>query len=377
VLWPRTSPFSSQIGDRKYWLAVAGNAWEYFQPGKGVNLATGLHCAGLGWPYFTDWDLGLYIQTIIDAERLGILSRSGVWGAEARLEKLMAFLENRELNVDRLPFLWYDARTGQRHGEDPPNAADAGKLLVALRNLKLFRSDLAERVDYVVYERTNYEPLRKEIDALAGSKNIYDYYVASGFAGFWPERFSSVAEAILNNIVSAPTVETYGVKLPVSKMLCEPLLHSVFELEPDARLLELARQLYLAHEARYNVTGKYVAFSEGNTDLDNVSYAYEWVVMLDGRTWVIQNPAYSDAQITPIIYFKAAVGFLAIYNTEFARNMIEYIEACLPQSTSGYIDGVDENGRLVTTVIDKTNGLIISAARYAVENIDLGVFSQI
>ena len=82
---------------------------------------------------------------------------------------------------------------------------------------------------------------------------------------------------------------------------------------------------------------------------------------------------YSDVQITIIIYFKAAVGFLAICNTEFARNMVKYLEAHLPQPTNGYMDGIDENGRLVTTIIDKTNGLIISAARYAVENIDLGV----
>ena len=28
-------------------------------------------------------------------------------------------------------------------------------------------------------------------------------------------------------------------------------------------------QVYLAHEARYNATGKFVAFSEGNTGLNN------------------------------------------------------------------------------------------------------------
>src|SRR3990172_6498502 len=69
-----------------YWLDLADTAWNYFQPGKGVDATTGLHQASLDWPYFTDWDLGLYIQTIIDAAKVGILSSEGAWGANARLE---------------------------------------------------------------------------------------------------------------------------------------------------------------------------------------------------------------------------------------------------------------------------------------------------
>jgi hypothetical protein len=359
---------------RVNWRGLAENAWEYFQPGKGVDAATGLHSACIDWPYFTDWDLGLYIQTIIDAEKLGILSRDGVWGADARLEKLLAFLESRELTVDGLPYWWYESRTGRRWGDGSPDVVDAGKLLVALNNLRLYRPDLAERINHVVYERTNYTSMWKGVDAMAGSTNIYAYYVASGFAGFWPERFSSVAEAILSNIVSAPKVETYGVELPASYISCEPLLYSIFELEPDTRLQELAKQVYLAHEARYNATGEYVAFSEGNTALDEPSYTHEWVVLPDGRTWVVLGPLESAVQMTPIIYFKAAVGFLAMYNTEFAQNMTGYLLTNLPQPTSGYMEGIDENGRVVTRVTDKTNGLIISTARYAIENSDLGMF---
>jgi hypothetical protein len=363
----------NMAGGRVYWRGLAENAWEYFQPGKGVDAATGLHGACVDWPYFTDWDLGLYIQTIIDAEKLGILSSDGGWGADARLEKLLTFLEGRELTVDGLPYWWYESRTGRKWGDGSPDVADTGKLLVALHNLRLYRPDLAGRISHMVYERTNYTSMWKRVDAMAGSTSIYSYYVASGFAGFWPERFSSVAQAILNNIVLASKVETYGVKLPVSQILCEPLLHSIFELKPDVRLQELAKQVYLAHEARHNATGKYVAFSEGNTALNEPSYVYEWVVLLDNRTWVVQDQKKSDVQIAPIIYFKVAVGFLATYNTEFARNMFGYLASHIPAPTSGYIDGIDENERLATRITDKTNGLIISAARYAVENSDLGM----
>jgi hypothetical protein len=351
-----------------YWVVLAKNAWKYFQPGKGVNAVTGLHYASLGWPYFTDWDLGLYIQTIIDAEKLGILSGEGAWGANARLDKILTFLETRELNNDGLPFWWYEAGTGHKSGNGSPDVVDTGKLLVALHNLKLYKSGLADRVDHIVYEKTNYTSMWNEIYQMSDSASIYAYYVVTGFASFWPEKFSSVAESILNKTISAPKIVTYNVELPSSDILCDPLIYSVFDLEPDARLLNLAKQVYLAHEARYNATGKYVAFSEGNTALDQPSFVYEWVVLSDGRTWVVRDQAFSDVKTSPIIYLKVAVSFLAIYNTGFAQNMTDYLIDSMPPPTNGYLEGVDENGRIVQTSIDKTNGLIISAARYAVEN---------
>jgi len=370
-IWLGRSEYESPSEGGGYWVGAAKKAWEYFQPGKGLEAGTGLHHAGLYWPYFTDWDLGIYVQAIIDAEKLGILSRGGTWGGDTRLEKILAFLEKRELTANGLPYLWYDSRTGNRYGEIPTNAADAGKLLVALWNLKLHRPDLVGRINYVVHNRTNYEPLASAVDGLGGSTNIYDYYVASGFAGFWPGRHSSVAETILNNIVTAPMVETYGVKLPKAQISGDPLLHSLFELKPDARLLELSKQVYLAHEARYRATGKYGAFSEGNTGLSDPSYVYEWVVMSNGRTWVIKDHAGGDREITPIIYFKVAFGFHAIYGTEYTRRMVDYVNSSFKDFTYGYMDGVNEERRLVDTIIDKTNGLVISAARYAVLSLDL------
>jgi len=95
--------------------------------------------------------------------------------------------------------------------------------------------------------------------------------------------------------------------------------------------------------------------------LDNPSYVYEFVVDSDGSTFKVA-PA-----TTPIAYFKVAVGFNAIFNTGYTKNMIESVEGKL-ESSNGFQDGVAEDGRVVSTIIDRTNGLIISAARYAIEN---------
>ena len=359
----------SLVVDRVYWISVASNAWKYFQPGVGVDSTTGLHSAGLGFLYLTDWDLGIYIQSIIAVNQMGILSASGTWGADARFNKILAFLQTRQLTPNGVPYAWYHSESGSPNGTEVQNAADAGQLLVALNNLKVFRPDLVNTINTIVYNRTNYEPLEQAVDGLSSSKNIYDYYVASGFAGFWPSRFSTLANSILNNIVSASTVSTYGVTLPSAKLTGEPLLLSVFNLSPNAKLNGLADQVYFAHEARYNATGKYVAFSEGNTGLDNPSYVYEWVVKEDGSTWILEDVSQVKVNISPIIYYKTAVGLLALHDTAFTQNMASYLEAHLPNPSSGYSDGVDENGRVDTSDIDKTNGMIIEAAQYAINNL--------
>jgi hypothetical protein len=366
---PRTEGQQNFVVDRSYWLGLANNAWKYFQPGVGIDSTTGLHSAGLGFPYLTDWDLGIYIQSIIAVNQMGILSASGTWGSDARFTKVLAFLQTRQLTSNGVPYAWYHSDSGNPNGTEVQNAADAGQLLVALNNLKVFRPDLADAINNVVYNRTNYEPLEKEVDGLANSKNIYDYYVASGFAGFWPSRFSTLANSILNNIASAPAISTYGAILPSAKLTGEPLLLSVFNLAPNVKLNSLVDQVYSAHEARYNATGKFTAFSEGNTGLDNPPYVYEWVVKEDGSTWTIEDISQVKVTISPIIYFKTAVGLLALHDTSFTENMASYIGSHLPNPSNGYSDGIDENGRVDTATIDKTNGMIIEAANYAIKNL--------
>ena len=357
------------VDSTAYWMSLATNAWQYFQVGNGVNSATGLHASGQGYPYFTDWDLGVYIQAIIDAEKLGIISNNGTYGADWRFNKILAFLETRPLTSDGQPYDRYCTANGQNQDDSVQVAADAGNLLVALNNLKDYRPDLASSIDYIVYNRTNYGPEREAVSALAGSVNIYDYYVACGFADFWPSQFSSEANTILNNIVNAPTVETYGVALPEAEITSEPLLLSIFNFQqPDARLLNLSRQVYLAEEARYNATGKYTAFSEGNiVGVNGVTYIWEWVVLPDGSTWVIEKDETSVISVTPVVYLKVAVGLDALYNTNYTQSMVNAIEP-VSLTNSGYRDGVNENGQVVSTVIDKTNGLILAAALYAINN---------
>lgn len=362
------SQLNGAVGSKTYWMSLATDAWQYFQVGTSVDPVTGLHVASLDYPYFTDWDLGVYIQAVIDAEKLGIISSGGVYGADWRFDKILTFLENRPLTSSGQPYASY--RTdGMNRDNTPQVATDTGNLLVSLNNLKIFRPDLASRIDYIVYNRTNYKSECSAVDALSGSVNIYDYYVTSGFATFWQSRFSSEANNILNNIINASTVKTYGISLPKAKITSEPLLMSVLNFQqPEIRLLNLSSQVFLAEEARYNATGKYTAFSEGNiVGADDVSYAWEWVVLPDGRTWVITKDETSVISTTPIAYLKVAVSLEAIYNSTFTQNMVSALEP-VAYSQKGFKDGVSENGQVEPSIVDKTNGMILAAAKYAINN---------
>jgi hypothetical protein len=171
----------------------------------------------------------------------------------------------------------------------------------------------------------------------------------------------------LNNIRLAGNVTTsQNVSLPLAAILGDPLLCSVFETSNNSQLMSISYQVYLAHEAYYNSTGQYRAFSEGPSL--STHWTYEWVVLPDNRTWAILDESYNKFDITPIIYTKIAIGFLALYNTTYAYNMCVYLEKNLPPPANGYSDGVDENGAQLSGTGLNTNGMIMGAARYALTN---------
>ena len=184
---------SAQTIDKNVWTAVGANAWNYFKPDVGVVSSTGLPCAGLGWPFFTDWDLGVYIQAVMDAQKIGLISKGE---ATDRLGYVLTFLENRTLNIYGYPFWFYDATTGDNAPQYSDkmtvhvDTVDTGRLLVALSNLREFDSNLTLRINSIVKGTLpNYASLLPSIRSEIGSNSIYAYYMTSGFASFWPEVY--------------------------------------------------------------------------------------------------------------------------------------------------------------------------------------------
>ncbi len=355
------------------WLAIASNAWNYYKPGVGVDVNTGIPWTTESSPYITDWDVGVYIQAVVDAAKLGLVAINGSWGFNDRMDKVLSFLENREINsTTNYPYWFYQATDGKnwRQNSDkatvPVDSVDTGRLFVALNNLRVYAPNLAARVNNFVFNgRSNYSVLVPYVkDDCLTSNSIYTYYVASGFAFFWPNELGGYPRMVLNNILSSANVTTYGVSLPLSSLTGDPLLGSLFDLNNnDSRLMALANQVFLAHEAYYNTTGNFRAFGEG-PELDT-DWQWEWVVFSDGRTWITLNTFYQNVTTTPIIYTKIAYGLMALRNTTFAINMCTYLEQALPYPERGYGEGIDERGRALSITGSLTNGFILAAAVYA------------
>jgi len=362
---------SAQTINNSVWQAVARNAWNFFQQGIGVDADSGLLSAP-----FTDWDIGAYIQAVIDASKLGLIDNGSDWGFTARIDKVLTFLETRELNsTTNYPFWFYqpdgtDFHSNSDFAQNSVDIADTGRLLVALNNLKAYSSNFSTRINNLVYNaydnRSNYAILVPMIKSYSLFDNsIYAYYVYSGFASFWPENLSSAPSIILSNSFAAGNVTTNNVSLPLIAVTGDPLLCSVFELNNnDSSLIALMNQFYLAHESYYNATGRYRAFGEGPSL--STDWQWEWVVLPNGRTWVPLNSADQDTNMSPVIYTKIALGFLAIYNTTFAANMSIYLEHNLPEPTHGYYDGIDESGNQLSSTNSLTNSLILDASLYSI-----------
>ena len=244
--------------------------------------------------------------------------------------------------------------------------ADTGRLFVALNNLRSFNASLVSSIDYIVYNESDYAALIPSVQSDLSSNNVYNFYIDSGFASFWPQQAGNVPDAIMNNVVNTENVTTYGVSLPDTAITCEPLLCSIFELNSSNPQLDaLMKQVYLAHVANYKATGKYVAFSEGNSFTS--TYLYEWVVGPDGSTWKITSATQNGyLNMEPIIYTKVAFSFMALYNSTYALNLILHLQNILPSPTHGYCDGADNSGQYIPRGGSGTNGLILDAALYAI-----------
>jgi hypothetical protein len=286
---------------------------------------------------------------------------------------VLTFLENRPLNATtNWPFWFYNATDGQGFLENSTYASnsvdivDTGKLFVALHNLTVYNSSLIQPIDNIVLNgRSNYTSLLPIIEGMSSSNDPYAYYTASGFAYFWPEQLGNIPSQILTNLAKSPTVSTFGVTLPVAPLTCEPLLLSIFELNNnDSRLTSLMENVYLAQEDYYNATGSYAAWSEGSSPGNG--YVYEWIVAPNGNTWQIMNATqfYFDG-LSPVIFYKAAFGFLSLYNSTYALIMVMTLEQALPTPKNGYYDGMDTSGTLDDgSPGSDTNASILDAALY-------------
>jgi hypothetical protein len=340
------------------WLDWAKIAWKYFEPGVGVDAKTGLHYARIDWHRFTDWDLGVYISAIIDAEKLGLIMRDGPWGSNYRFEKVLSFLETRPITSNKLPYAQYDSTTGgvpKDIGNKTAHPSDSAKLLLALDDLRHFRPDLAPRINSII-ARYNFE-LFAYSDYFA-SDDIYPFYAAQGY---WAFGFTTPKLKNLEDLGDGINIDIYGEKIPKAWITSEPLILAFLENRTNNLYRIYMDKVFLVQQKRYELTGKLTAFSEGSYPAP-YHYVYEWIVTGNGERWVVWSG--KNINEPEVVYTKIAFAFHAIYSNRYTRILIERV---LPLATEkGFLEGIMEDGRIVEVLNDKTNGMILQAARYSI-----------
>jgi len=368
--------------DTNAWRDWASVAWRYYQPGVGVETNSGLHRGTLDWHYITDWDVGSYISAIIDAEALGIIQKSGTWGADYRLDKVLVFLENRPLrSEDGLPYWAYQSANGLPATDQSrlvTDGADAARLLVSLDRVRKSHPDLTGQVDAIV-DRMRGAYQRSFIkNGGVGSGGFYAYYYALGYDAFGFDVSVTLRE--MQRLSGLTQLNVYGQLLPPTDVTSEPIILAMLELSDrvDPLFADYALRIYKAQEERYNLTGALTAWSEGATDISPY-YQYEWIVHTTGeqspKLWKIVGPSQSDIDSgqSLVVYAKVAFAFHALYSTAYTMTLIQKL-LDTTQSNSGFREGMKERtGEPVGScsiwgcwpMQDKTNSIIIEAARYA------------
>jgi hypothetical protein len=368
-------PISSKIYSRSYlsseknlnakWLELAKIAWNYFQLGVGVDPITGLHYGTTNWHYATDWDVGVYIQALIDAAKLGLLPYDGDQGFDFRVKKVLEWLNTRKLTNESIPFLVYNSENGLpaiEAKEKTAHPSDCGKLLLALYNLKNFRPSFELLINRII-DRHNFSKLATS--QYFASNDIYAWYSAQGYLK-WNIKVPFLRE--IQNLGNGKYIEIYGESIPQAWITSEPLINAILELELNelSICLELTRKVYLIQERRYFLTGLLTAFSEASY-IAPYYYVYQWIVTPDGKTWSVYSNGQQIKEV-PLIVTRIAFAFHSIYNTSYTNLLIEYL---LPKTITnfGFYEGVTEDGRIIPILSDKGNGVIIGAARYYLEKI--------
>jgi len=352
-------------------------AWRYYQPGVGVNPNTGLNYPTKNWHIITDWDLGTYIIALVDAEELGLIEKPGAWGLTERANMVLNFLETRPLASGGVPFLRYDSDSGQVYSDErdkPTNPSDAGRLLISLYLLKDSHPEFTDAVDAIL-KRTNYEKIATDLNLWRSTTSgYYAFYSAQGFSLFGMDgegvQYGLNAINVLSN---SESVDLYGVTVPVGFVTSEPLLLLALELGLKDETKDHLTQIYAAQESRYEKTGKLTAWTEGaydNFELLGEWYLFQWLVFgSEEKVWLVTEGT-NKLEINPVVFTKAGFAFHALFDSEYTKILVGRLGELDTQD--GFIEGITEEGRELTGITkirpvltDKTNGMILSAARYA------------
>ncbi len=364
-------------------LEAARAAWAYFE--GAIQPETGLANSVAGYPSTTMWDTGSFLLAAIAAERLGVIDGARFDGVVA---PALESLAQMPLFDGRLPNKAYDTRTLDMVNYSNEiteegigwSALDLGRALVPLHLLLRDYPQHAEAVGAVL-DRWDLAAAVQGglmVGALPGEGGVelvqegrlgYEQYAARGFALWGVDPAEARREE-----AHLGWAEVFGVEVPVdlrdperlgahTHTLSEPFVLAALEFGWDPRLADLAWRVYSAQERRHAETGRLTAVSEDHLDREPF-FAFSAVVA-DGEPWAVLTDTGERADEFRTLSAKAALGWDALYRTDYTAELAEAVEGLrTPEGWgAGLYEMLDEPNDVLAA---NTNAVILEALHYRV-----------
>ena len=365
-------------------LEMAKVAWTYFQNNTDAN--TGLVNSVDGYTASTLWDTASYLLALISAQDLDLIGSDEF---DSRMQKILKTLADLPLFEDKLPNKVYSTLTATMTTYENQSsergvgwsAIDIGRILVPFNVLVWQHPQYTQLVDQVLSNWdlnaiiASAEMIGADIDKKSGET----LYLQEGRLGYEEYAAKSLVLAGLD-LSEATSYEQYfeyadidGVKVgtdlrtpdqfdAINFVVSEPYVLDGVEFGWDRYSSSLAYGVFKAQQARYKRTGTLTAVSEDN--IDQPPYFVYNSVFADGKAWNAVTEKGEDASAFKTLSSKAAIGWYALYDTDYSDKLFERVASNYDADKGWYAGIYESNGEINKALTANTNAIILESLRY-------------
>jgi hypothetical protein len=366
-------------------LGVARTAWSYFEAAGGAfESPDGVREAVTGGGFTTPTAIGDQIAATVAAYRMGVIDR-GIY--EARIARILRFLDVANLSGPGMPGRFYDIRTGRltdpaAQGADPGwSSIQIGRLLAWLGMLAHAEPHLAPLIGQIIY-RWNlcqaFDADGRPLGAIrAGGKLVGTVETGTGYGDYALQGFRAWGVAAPQRAAPEPDssieIEHLSIPLPDGAP-AEPLMTAPFALigmefgwvgldgEPMTGARHFADLTLEAQRRRFARTRTLTARSDFLRSAD--PYAVIDTVMSGGHPWSTTDGADHVHADLALVSTRAAFGYWALRPLDgYGRRLVKAVTAS--QGPGGLAEGVYERGlTMEATRTADTNAFVLEALLY-------------
>jgi hypothetical protein len=355
-------------------------AWGYFE--HNIHPETGLPGSVDRFFGVTAWELGSFLNAMVSAERLGLITRQAF---DTYLTKALDSIARLPLYQDALPNKSYDIRTLSMtdYNGNPTDtgigwsALDIARLLIAFEILQIgypnhaaaiSKIETSWRLDQLLAAGAMVGKTPDEPEPVQEGRLGYEEYAAKGLVrlGLDAYRALEVADTI-------EFVDVTGVPVPVDSRdperfnadVCttsDPYVLEGLELGLDTRSRAFAWAVLRAQEARSKASGIPTAVSEGHVP-DAPYFVYGCVVGND-VPWAVLSPQGERFDQLRFLDTKSVFGWSALFPNSYTASLLT--EAFpLNDPTRGWFTGrFEANGHANGSITTNTNAIILESLHF-------------